>query len=78
MINKDSIKAHMTVVGSDDVQLGRVDHIEGEKAVKLAKDGSGQHHYIPIDWIRSVDDKVHLDRPGSQAMGAWKDRVSMI
>ena len=37
-------------------------------AIKLAKDDDGQHHYIPLDWVTSVDDKVHVDRPGKQAM----------
>ena len=35
------------------------------------KDKTGQHHYIPLDWVTSVDDKVHIDRPGQQAMSEW-------
>ena len=30
-----------------------------------------QHHYIPLEWVTSVDDKVHVDRPGKQAMQEW-------
>jgi hypothetical protein len=33
-----------------------------------------EHHYyplIPLTWVTSVDDKVHVDRPGDQAMRAW-------
>ncbi|HEX7843836.1 MAG TPA: hypothetical protein VF469_40455 [Kofleriaceae bacterium] len=29
-----------------------------------------QHHYIPST-VTPVDDKVHVDRPGDQAMRAW-------
>ena len=36
-----------------------------------AKDGKGQHHYIATGWVKSVDHKVHLDRPGDQAMREW-------
>jgi len=42
-----------------------------DRAIKLAKDKSGQHHYIPLSWVSSVDDKIHIDRPGDQAMREW-------
>jgi hypothetical protein len=32
---------------------------------------NGQHHYIPLAWVTSVDDNVHVDRPGKQAMQEW-------
>ena len=72
------IKPHMPVVGSNDVQFGKVDHLEGDKAIKLARDEKGQHHYIPTAWVKMVDDKVHIDRPGMQAMAEWKDRASLV
>jgi len=65
------IKPHMPVVGSDTGTFGVVDHLEGRDLIKLAKDASGQHHYIPLTWITSVDDKVHVDRPGAQAIREW-------
>jgi hypothetical protein len=37
---------------------------------QLAKDEAGQHHYIPLEWVTSVDDRVHIDRPTEQAMRA--------
>jgi hypothetical protein len=43
----------------------------GQNAIKLTKDGSGEHHFIPMSWVTSVDDKVHVDRPGDQAMREW-------
>jgi hypothetical protein len=45
--------------------------MEGTDTIKLAKDDKGQHHYIPMKWVTSVDDKVHVDRPGTQAMKEW-------
>jgi hypothetical protein len=68
---KDLIKPHMPVVCSHDGQFAVVDHIEGLDLIKLAKDEHGQHHYIPLAWVTAVDDKVHVDRPGDQAMRDW-------
>lgn len=39
--------------------------------IKLTRDESGQHHYIPLEWVTSVDDEVHIDRPREQAMKEW-------
>jgi len=71
MINVNQIKPHMPVVCSEGGQFAVVDHVEGKDAIKLTKDGSGQHHYIPISWVQSVDAQVHVDRPGGQAMKEW-------
>ncbi len=68
---QDLIKPHMAVVCSENGQFATVDHVEGTDLIKLAKDKSGQHHYIPLAWVTSVDDKVHVDRPGDQAMREW-------
>jgi hypothetical protein len=71
VINADTIKPHMPVVCSEGGQFAIVDHLEGRDSIKLAKDKSGQHHYIPTKWVTSVDDKVHVDRPGDRAMKEW-------
>jgi hypothetical protein len=68
---KSLIKENMPVVGSDDSLVAVVDHVEGTDAIKLAKDSDGQHHYIPLTWVSSVDDKVHLDRTSDQAAQEW-------
>jgi len=70
-MNMNAIRPHMPVVCSKDKQFATVDHIEGSDAIKLAKDDSGQHHFIPMSWVTSVDDKVHIDRPGAEAMHEW-------
>jgi hypothetical protein len=64
------IKEHMPVVCSNNNQFGTVDKVEGD-SIKLTKDKSGQHHWIPTKWVTSVDTAVHVDRPGEQAMREW-------
>ena len=64
------IREHMPVVCSDGGQFGTVDRVEGN-SIKLTKDDKGQHHWIPISWVTRVDDHVHVDRLGDQAMREW-------
>jgi hypothetical protein len=70
MVNTQEIKPSMPVVCSKNGQFAVVDHIDGN-GIKLKRDDSGQHHYIPLNWVKTVDDKVHIDRPGDQAMREW-------
>jgi hypothetical protein len=65
------IKDAMPVVCSEGGQLAVVDHLEGSDTIKLATNGDGKHHYIPLAWVTSVDDAVHIDRTGDQAMAEW-------
>lgn len=66
----------MPVVCSEDGQFAVVDHLQGTDSIKLRKDDSGQHHFIPLSWVTSVDGKVHVDRPGDQAMREWSTTPS--
>jgi hypothetical protein len=75
-VSTTQIKPHMPVVCSENGQFAEVDHIEGTNAIKLKKDSQGQHHYIPLSWVTRVDDKVHIDRPGKQAMREWSTQPS--
>jgi hypothetical protein len=72
MANQSEIMPEMPVVCSQGGQFAVVDHMEGSDTIKLNKDESGKHHYIPLSWVTKVDDKVHVDRPGKQAMQEWK------
>lgn len=72
--NATQIRPHMPVVCSENGQFAEVDHLEGTDSIKLKKDAGGQHHYIPLSWVTRVDDKVHIDRPGKQAMSEWSTR----
>ena len=72
MISADKIKPEMPVVCSNNGQFAVVDHMEGSDSIKLKKDASGKHHFIPLSWVTTVDGKVHVDRPGSEAMKQWR------
>jgi hypothetical protein len=66
------IRSHMPVVCSNNGQFAVVDHLaDDHDHIKLARDADGVHHYIPTAWITWIDDKVHIDRPGGQAMREW-------
>jgi hypothetical protein len=70
-IDTTKIREHMPVVSSDDKQVATVDHLDSGNTIKLTKDQQGQHHWIPMSWVSRIDDKVHVDRPGSQVMQYW-------
>ena len=71
MINASQIKPNTPVLCSNKMQFAIVDHMEGTNTIKLNKDDKGEHHYIPLNWVKSVDDKIHLDRPCEQAKHEW-------
>lgn len=71
MFDGNRINPDMPVVCSKNGQFATVDHTEGADFIKLKKDKAGQHHFIPMAWVKSVDDKVHIDRTGDQAMKEW-------
>lgn len=71
MISSNKITPDAPVVCSKNGQFATVDHMEGSDTIKLKKDKQGQHHYIPLSWVTKVDDEVHVDRPGAQAMKEW-------
>ena len=77
MLNLASIKPHMPVVCSEGGQFAVVDHIASDnRTIKLARDGSGVHHYIPVSWVTKIDDAIHIDRPGQQAMREWTSEAA--
>lgn len=75
MVDTARIHEHMEIVGSDGQHVGTVDHVEGEDQIKLARtdpSAGGQHHFIPIDWVSDVADRVRLSRPAQQARQEWR------
>ena len=70
MVDATTIKEHMPVICSSGDQFATVDHLDGD-SIKLTKDDQGQHHWIPLSWVVRVDEHVHIDRPGDQAMQQW-------
>lgn len=77
MTDTTRIQPHMPVVCSDGGQFGTVDHLDANNTIKLTKDDKGKHHWIPQSWVTNVDDKVHVDRPGKQAMKEWSSKEPM-
>ncbi len=78
MINSDQIKPEMPVVCSKDGQFAVVDHMVDTNTIKLNKDKTGQHHYIPLSWVTSTEGgKVKVDRPGDEAMEDWSTTPPM-
>ena len=76
MFNKDSIKEHMEVLGSDGQHVGTVDHLEGSSQIKLTRKdpkAGGTHHLIPTDWVDHVDSHVHLNKSGKDVQAQWKN-----
>ena len=70
----DEIVPEMPVVCAQGGQFAKVDHLEGQDLIKLKKDDSGQHHYIPISWVTATDNgRLVIDRPGYEAMQQWLD-----
>lgn len=73
MVDPSQIREHMEVVGSDGEHVGTVDRCEGDN-LKLTKNdpaAGGEHHYIPLAWVNSVDQRVHLAHPGNEARANW-------
>ena len=70
---KDQIKEHMDIIGSDGAKIGTVDHVMGAE-IKLTKgsDPSGQHHFIPLNWVDHVDSHVHLSKAAREAKAQWR------
>ncbi len=69
------IRDDMDVVGSDGGHVGTVDHLDGNK-IKLKKNdmtSGGGHHFVPMDWIKSVEGTVRLQMPAAEAMRRWSD-----
>jgi hypothetical protein len=67
----------MPVVCSEGGQFAVVDHMSSDnRTIKLAKDEHGEHHYIPVSWVTEIDDAVHVDRPGRQAMREWSTEAA--
>ena len=74
MAVKDKSAEHMEVVGSDGEHVGTVDHLEGVNQIKLTKNdpaSKGTHHFIPVDWVEHVDEKVHLTKTSAEAFEQW-------
>jgi hypothetical protein len=71
MIHASAVKPNMTVVCMKNIELGKVESMEGTETVKLAKGTDGHTHFFPLSWVKSVDKQIHLDRSHEQAVKEW-------
>ena len=68
----------MPIVCSQGGMLGEVDHMEGEDMIKIKKDSTGMHHYIPMSMVSSIEDgQLMLSEPGDQVKQQWSESPSM-
>jgi hypothetical protein len=74
MANVTNITEHMEVVSSDGKHVGTVDHMEGADKIKLTREdsGDGHHHFIPVDWVSDVGDRVRLGKTGNEVFSQWE------
>ena len=76
MIQPSQIREHMEILGSDGQQVGKVDHMDGSTRIKLAKQDTaarGQHHFVPLDWVKSVDGQtVRLSKSSQEVRQQWQ------
>lgn len=73
MTDTSKISEHMEVIASCGTCVGKVDHVEG-KSIKMTKNdppAGGQHHFIPADWVESVDQQVHLKKNSEEVFKGW-------
>jgi len=74
MIDTAEIKADMPVTTAQAEHVAVVDHLVSDDVIKLKKDDSGQHHYIPVSWVISTEGGiVKTNRTLEQITHDWAD-----
>ena len=71
MVDTAKISEHMEVVGSDGQHVGTVDNL-GIKLTKKDPLAHGEHHYLKLEYVASIDGKVTLSMPAAQALSELK------
>jgi hypothetical protein len=74
MIDAAEIKADMPVTTAQAEHVALVDHLVSDDVIKLKKDDSGKHHYIPVSWVISTEGGiVKTNRTLEQMTQDWAD-----
>jgi hypothetical protein len=81
MADASQIREHMEIIGADEVHIGTVDHVDGDRIkltkadsraqVEGAQEGthSSHHHYIPLGLVAGVEgNQVRLSATGANAI----------
>jgi hypothetical protein len=74
-VNPTAIKAHASVIASCGTEVGRVDHLHGQDAIKLTRsdDENNEHHLIPLSWVSEVkDEQVILNKNSEDVRNEWQ------
>jgi hypothetical protein len=74
MVRTETIKEHMEIVGNDGEHIGIVDGIDPDGEIKLSRTDTPDrlHHFLPLETVEYVDDRVHLNRSSIRAMAEWR------
>jgi hypothetical protein len=74
MVDAAQIREHMEVLGSDGGHVGVVDKVEGNRIKLTRKDpaAGGTHHFLPLDWVNSVEGAVRLNKSCGEAQSQWQ------
>jgi len=75
MINPSEIREHMKIIGSDGQPVGMVDKVEGTRIKLTMSDptAQGQHHYIPLDSVSSVEGgAIRLRQTAQEMKQQWQ------
>ena len=76
MIDVNTIREHMEVIGADGAHVGTVDKVEGAR-IKLTKNdrgAGGVHHWVSTALVAELEgDKVRLSTTAENAVQLWEE-----
>jgi hypothetical protein len=74
MVRTENIKEHMEVVGNDGEHVGIDDGIDPDGEIRLSRNDTPDrlHHFLSVETVEYVDDRVHLNRSSIRAMAEWR------
>jgi hypothetical protein len=74
MIDVAEIKSDMPVTTAQAEHVAVVDHLVSDDMIKLKKDDSGTHHFIPVSWVVSTEGGiVRTNRTLEQMTQDWTE-----
>lgn len=74
MIDAADIKSDMPVTTAQAEHVAVVDHLVSDDMIKLKKDDSGTHHFIPVSWVVSTEGGiVKTNRTLEQITHEWTE-----
>lgn len=74
MIDAADIKSDMPVTTAQAEHVAVVDHLVSDDMIKLKKDDSGTHHFIPVSWVVSTEGGiVKTNRTLEQITQDWTE-----